>query len=75
MKITVLDDYQNVVSRLKAIALLEGLDVQTVILTERVANEAALVRRFSRRSICVLRVMITARLFWTASPTSSGSSI
>ncbi len=47
MKITVLDDYQDVVSRLKAIALLEGLDVQTVILTERVANEAALVRQLA----------------------------
>ena len=65
MKITVLDDYQDVVSRLKAIALLEGLDVQTVILTERVANEAALVRQLAETDCLILireRTQITASI-------------
>lgn len=43
MKITVLDDYQGVVSRLAAARVLDGLPVRLEVKTERIADEARLV--------------------------------
>jgi D-3-phosphoglycerate dehydrogenase / 2-oxoglutarate reductase len=58
MKIVVLDDYQGVVGRLDAVHELDGLDVDVElrVLTERFAEEAALVEAVGRDCECVVLI-------------------
>ena len=64
-KVTVLDDYQGVVARLDAARLLDGLDVELNVLTQRVDNPAALASLLADSDGLVLireRTQITASL-------------
>ena len=64
-KVTVLDDYQGVAARLDAARLLDGLDVELNVLTQRVDNEAALACLLADSDGLVLireRTQITASL-------------
>ncbi len=60
-----LDDYQGVAARLDAARLLDGLDVELNVLTQRVDNEAALASLLANSDGLVLireRTQITASL-------------
>lgn len=62
-KITVLDDYQGVVSRLAATRILDGLEIQLEVLTERIADERTLIAALGDTACLVLvreRTRITA---------------
>lgn len=60
-KITVLDDTQGVVRRLAATALLDGLDARLEVLTERLADEAALIATL-RDADCLVLIRERTRL-------------
>jgi D-3-phosphoglycerate dehydrogenase len=65
LKITVLDDYQGVVSRLAAVRLLDGLPVTLQVRTERLADEAGLIEALRDTHCLILireRSRITARV-------------
>lgn len=56
MKIVVLDDYQGVVRRLDAVKVLEGLDVELQVLTERFDQETELVEAVGRDCECLVLI-------------------
>lgn len=52
--ITVLDDFQGLVARLDAARILDGLSAQLDVVTERIADETALVKRLADTDCLVL---------------------
>lgn len=65
LKITVLDDYQRLVSRLAACRLLDGLGVSLAVRTEHIADEDALIEALRATDCLVLireRSRISARV-------------
>jgi D-3-phosphoglycerate dehydrogenase / 2-oxoglutarate reductase len=65
MRVTVLDDYQGVVPRLMATKALDGIPVSLQTLTERIADEDALIDSLQDADCLVLireRTQITARI-------------
>lgn len=65
MRVTVLDDYQGVVPRLEATKELDGISVILHTLTERIADEDALIEALRETDCLVLireRTQITARI-------------
>ncbi|BAL24241.1 D-2-hydroxyacid dehydrogenase family protein [Azoarcus sp. KH32C] len=65
MRVTVLDDYQGVVPRLMATKTLDGIPVSLQTLTERIADEDALIEALRDTDCLVLireRTQITARI-------------
>jgi len=61
MKITVLDDYQGVVSRLDAVRLLDGLPVSLEVRSERIADEALLIESL-RDTACLVLIRERSRI-------------
>lgn len=65
MKVTVLDDYQNVVSQLKACQILDSLDLELDVRNVRMSDESALVAALANTDCLVLireRTQISASL-------------
>lgn len=65
MKVFVLDDYQNVVTRLEALRKLDGLDVELSVLNTHIGDESELIERLRDVECLVLireRTTITERI-------------
>lgn len=64
-KLTVLDDYQGVVARLEACRILDGQDVELLVLNEGIRDEAGLIKALADTDCLVLireRTVISAKL-------------
>lgn len=61
LKITVLDDYQGLVSRLAACRLLDGLAVSLEVMTEHIADEDALIEAL-RATNCLILIRERSRI-------------